>query len=940
MVKLLISLFLSILSLNVYSQSVTFTYSTAGGGTTLCSPAIVNFTPATTGNLIGYTWYFGNGQTSNSAIPSMTYATGTYVVKLVAVFSNIALETVQTIVVNPGITVNLSGNANYICKLDTVGFTAFTTTPNVNFLYNFNDGSTPISSTSNNVVHNYTSFGVFNTTVKATNIFGCTNTDSFLVEVKKPPIVGNVAPQNGCAPVNANFTSQVTVPAGSSVTNYAWSFGDGTTTSNTTSPVISHPYTDSGSFVPTLTITTSQGCTNSFTFSELNYGLQPQILYAYPKQLTYCGNEVAQFVGVANFATSYKWEFGDGSIQYTDDTTISHKYSLLGIQTVTVTPINNECAGQPFTFTVNIIGVIASYKYANTCVAKNTFSFINTSQGNQSFKEWIFGDGSPNVYTTNAIHTFPPQGVFNTMLIIADDVTGCRDSIQYPIYTATPQLINPDSFVCRKAPTTFTVLNNYPNPSLVYSWSVLGLPGTTDPSPYTIHATGFGNFNQNFVVIYNGNEYCPDTIRLNKNIRVGGPKLSFSTDTSFCTNNNFVITNTSIPHQLSDTIKNWRWTFGIPGLVDTAYQPAVFVYSAEGYYPITLIAKDKKACIDTLIKTILVKESPFLRIFPRTAELCLGQTITLTAYHTDTMVWSPANWVSCATCDTTFATPLNSTKIYAIASNANCSLKDSSIITVYKPFTATATPNLLYACLNEKVNVTILPSDKKIVWSPNFGLSSTSIYNPVITVLKDTNYLVTLSDSAGCYTSDATVKIRTYPQPTVNAGPDRVLSYNSPFTISPIYSNDVNNYLWTPSNYLNCSNCAIPSGVADSTRTFIVSARNANNCVAKDTIKIMIECAYANLYMASAFSPDNISVKKYYYPQTRGIKMINRFAVFNRYGEVIYEIKNAQPNIRYNGWDGKFKGVEQITGGYVYMLDATCEKGELLSKKGSFLLIR
>ena len=68
--------------------------------------------------------------------------------------------------------------------------------------------------------------------------------------------------------------------------------------------------------------------------------------------------------------------------------------------------------------------------------------------------------------------------------------------------------------------------------------------------------------------------------------------------------------------------------------------------------------------------------------------------------------------------------------------------------------------------------------------------------------------------------------------------------------------------------------------------------------------------------------------------------MINRFVVFNRFGEPVYEIKNALPNTRSNGWDGKYKGIDQLSGGYVYMLDATCEKGETLNKKGSFLLVR
>ncbi len=941
MLKILLFLFISIVSFNTFSQTISFTYSNANGSSILCSPALVKFTPIFTGNLIGYTWYFGNGQTSNSAIPTMAYLNGTYTVKLVAVFSNQALETTQIITINPGVTANITGNSSYICKLDTVGFTASSNTSGATYLFDFADGSPQITSASNTIIHGFTSFGFYTTSVRVTNIYGCVNSDSFGIEVKKPPITANVTPVYGCAPVTSNFNCSVVVPAGSSVSNYEWLFGDGSPPSNTLTGVVSHPYTDSGNFFPILNITTIEGCTNTFTFPNVNFGLLPNILYAYPDKTTYCGNESAHFIVKSDFATSYKWEFGDGSIQFTSDTIAVHKYRTLGPKIVKVTPINNQCLGPSFSFTINIIGVIADYSYANTCSSKNRFTFTNTSLGNQSFKEWDFDDGSPHVFTTNAIHVFPPSGAFNTMLAIADNITSCKDTIQYTIYTGTPVLTNPDNFVCRKSPATFTVINNYPNPALVFSWSVLGLPNSTDPSPYTVNATGFGSFAQSFVVINNGTQYCPDTVRLNKTVRVGGPDLSFATDTSFCTNNNFIVTNTSSPYMASDTIKTWNWTFGVPGLSDTAYQPAGFIYSAEGNYQIQLIAKDKKGCRDTLAKYVLVKESPFLRIFPRTDKICFGQTITLTAYHTDTLIWSPANMVSCATCDTTTATPINNTKIFAIASSPNgCSLKDSSIITVYKPFTATATPAILYGCINETANILVSPADKKVLWSPAFGLDNNTSYNPLITVLKDTSYLITLTDSAGCYSSNATIKIEPYPQPIVNAGADRILSYNSPFSLAPFYSPDVSNYLWTPAYNLSCSNCPKPSGFADSTRTFIINVSNANNCTAKDTINISIECAYANLYMASAFSPENNAVKKYYYPQTRGIRMINRFVVFNRYGEIVYETKNTLPNIRYSGWDGKYKGINQSAGGYVYMLDATCEKGEALNKKGSFLLIR
>jgi hypothetical protein len=444
------------------------------------------------------------------------------------------------------------------------------------------------------------------------------------------------------------------------------------------------------------------------------------------------------------------------------------------------------------------------------------------------------------------------------------------------------------------------------------------------------------------VSIDNGTQYCKDTIRLNKLISVRGPVLNYFTSASACTNNNFIINNTSYPFAVNDSIKNWKWTFGIGNVVDNAYQPSPFIFPQEGTYTIRLIAKDNKGCVDSLDKQVLVKESPFLRIFPRNDVICKGKQVTLTAYHTDTLLWMPANILTCNTCDTTIATPTTTTKIYAIASNAvGCSLKDSTIITVFSPFTSFANTNIFQACKNDTLHITgILPANKKILWSPSFGLNNVNIYNPIATVYGDTSYTALLTDSLNCYSSTATIRVKPFPEVFVNAGPDRVLAYNSTFTLSPNYSPGVTSYLWSPIGNLDCTNCPNPSGMADKSQTFIIDVSNTNNCKAKDTVTISVECAYANLFMASAFNPSGRSINKFYYPQTRGIKKINKFIVYNRFGQMVYGIQNKSPNIQSLGWDGKFKGVVQDPAGFVYFLEATCDLGEIITKKGSFLLIR
>jgi gliding motility-associated-like protein len=268
-------------------------------------------------------------------------------------------------------------------------------------------------------------------------------------------------------------------------------------------------------------------------------------------------------------------------------------------------------------------------------------------------------------------------------------------------------------------------------------------------------------------------------------------------------------------------------------------------------------------------------------------------------------------------------------------------IKDSTTITVFTPFTATPTANSVFGCKNDTIRIGVNPPNKKVIWLPVEAISNSNQYQTIATVIKDSiTYTALLTDSVGCYNSSTSVKVIAYPSPTVNAGPDRILAYNSPFTIAPLYDNSVSNYEWIPTANLNCTNCPKPSGMADSSRSFIIKTKNIFGCVGSDNIKISIECAYANVYMASAFSPNYRSANNYYYPQTRGIKMINSFSIYNRFGELVYEIKNVQPNLRRAGWDGKFRGILQPTNGYVYMLAATCDLGETINKKGSFLLIR
>jgi gliding motility-associated-like protein len=920
-------------------QTASFTYQNTSG-VALCSPASISFTQTCTGSPIGFTWQFGNGQESNEPNPTVSFLAGTYLVKLQAIFDNTVIETTQTITVNPSFSTTLTANKNYICLPSNIDFTVTSSTAIVSYEWNFGDGTT---ATNNNATftHAYTTFGTFAASVKAIDANGCFATAPSTITIQNPPIVGNVSAASGCAPININLSANVNVPIGSSVTNYSWNFGDGSPISSTGASFEPHIYADSGNYTPTLNITTSEGCTNNYTYPKIAFGIPPINHIAYPKKAIYCGSETTALVAKATYANAYKWDYGDGVIETITDTITTHKYTTLGIKLISVTPYFNGCAGTTLPITVNIVGVIASFTFGNTCTAKKTFTFTNTSSGNQSTRVWNFGDGSPNNFTINANHTYPTAGLFTTSLTIADNATGCRDSFAVNIFTAAPTLTNIDTLLCRNSNTTFTIQNNFNNANATYKWEVIGFSNSNNSNPFSLAAAVFGDFITNYVIIKNGSQYCPDTSYLDHSIAVRGPNLSYTIPNSFCSKNIVTITNTSSPFSIKDSIKLWYWNYGIVTKNDTIFQPFPFAYPSAGGYTIKLFAKDKNGCIDSLAKNIAVKAFPLLRVFPRMDTLCQGKKDTLKAIHSDTLYWSPAAFVSCNTCDTVLAYPTTTTTFYATAINSNgCKIVDSSIIKVFEPFKVLPINNPILVCKNDTTRINVNPPNKRILWSPSIGLSDSTTYNPLVIALANTAYKVTLTDSVGCFSSDTIINVIAKPLPLVNAGADKIYPYNTAFSFNPSYSNNIVLYNWAPASNLDCTDCKTPSGIALNAQTFIIKVTSDEGCVAKDTITIFVECKYANLFMPSAFAPKTINNNNFYYPIARGIKMVKRFSIFNRYGQIIFDTKNIQPNEKTLGWDGKFRGIEQPSDAYVYVLEAVCELGETIVKKDSFLLIK
>jgi gliding motility-associated-like protein len=161
--------------------------------------------------------------------------------------------------------------------------------------------------------------GTTNYVVTVTSNEGCVSTDNVSVTVFATPTVSIIASATtGCAPAEISFTS---VAPGS--VNCVWDLeGIGIVTGCGT---ITETYNSPGQFGVSLTVTDNNGCTNTAA-SASDITIYPEVVAAFGVDAISHSmiDPTFQFLNNSTNATSYYWEFGDGTSS--TSTNPSHTY--------------------------------------------------------------------------------------------------------------------------------------------------------------------------------------------------------------------------------------------------------------------------------------------------------------------------------------------------------------------------------------------------------------------------------------------------------------------------------------------------------------------------------------------------------------------------------------------------------------------------------------
>ena len=204
------------------------------------------------------------------------------------------------------------------------------------YTFELGDGNT-ISGSSLSIGYTYTKPGTYQVKVITTDLVtGCVDSSNAYPMVVNGPTAKFTTPTVlSCSALNAVFTDQSTVPAGSSITSWAWDFGDGGTSTSPAPPA--HPYTFQGIFPVKLRVTDNNGCSDSLTIPNYITVSIPVAKFA-TDDSNYCPASNIKFnnLSTGGFNPVYTWDFKDGTI-YNGANPPLHNFPLVGKYPVSLT---------------------------------------------------------------------------------------------------------------------------------------------------------------------------------------------------------------------------------------------------------------------------------------------------------------------------------------------------------------------------------------------------------------------------------------------------------------------------------------------------------------------------------------------------------------------------------------------------------------------------
>ncbi len=530
----------------------------------------------TSSNANTFLWHFGDGNTSNQANPTHTYAQdGTYTVTLIAANSCNADTFTQTITIVTPPVAGFTASPMSGCGPLTVQFTNASSANAVEFLWEF-PGGTPSSSTEQNPTVTYDNPGVYSVTLTVSNSAGSSTTEQedFIIVLGLPA----AAFEASVSGPTASFTNQ-----SGGATSYSWDFGDG---NGSTAENPSHTYAASGTY--TVVLTASNACGTTTSTQTVTILLPPTASFS-ASTTSGCAPLTVTFTNQSSAdATEFNWTFEGGTPTSSTESNPTVVFKDPGTYTVTLVA-SNAAGSSTSTMTIAVQGPPT----AGFTVQQAGLGIVltNTSQNATSF-HWNFGDGNTS-NETNPTHTYAQPGAY-TVTLRAENACGSVEfSTQVEIQGAAPIAGFKPSATQGCMPFTVQFTDQSVGNPIAWNWSFPGgNPAVSTAQNPTVTYMTPGVYPVTLIVT---NAYGADTLTQQSLIEVLAlPAAAFD----------YTATNLTVKfNNQSQNGTSYTWNFG-DGTTSNEANPT-HTYASPGTYTVSLTVLNNCGAA-TLQKTIVL----------------------------------------------------------------------------------------------------------------------------------------------------------------------------------------------------------------------------------------------------------------------------------------------------------------------------------------------
>ena len=410
---------------------------------------------STSSNLVNWKWNFGDGTQQSFTAPPHTHTyskPGRFGVSLKVTDANGCTDSytlpTNLLVTNPQVGFVAS---EIYCPQTPLRFADTSSGAGLQYFWDFGDGNT---SNLQNPKHSYPlGDASYSVKLKIKDVSGCEDsvTKTDYIKIRSPKAAFDIQDTTTiCPPLRTTFTFK-----GTDYRSFHWEFGDG---GSTTLQNPSYFYSDYGHFTPKLYLEGFGGCIDSAqasvsiydpnTFTKINYGPVPPT----------CNSLNVNFDLIVPPSFKFIFYFGDGTLDSSGKTSLSHFYSRPGFNTPRIV-IFDTISGCEVSINgrtrIDILGAIPLFgKDKKEFCDQGLVTFKNFTTKNEPIisTAWDFGDGTTST-ALEPSHTFTQPGTYIVTLNVTTK-SNCSKSFSDTVYvyrTPAPSILSKDTLCINSA---------------------------------------------------------------------------------------------------------------------------------------------------------------------------------------------------------------------------------------------------------------------------------------------------------------------------------------------------------------------------------------------------------------------------------------------------------------------------------------------------------